>query len=403
MVDKRRKVLFVDDQPNVLQGLKRAMRSLSKSWDLYFVSSAQEAIELMEKEPIDAVVTDMCMPNMNGSKLLRYVIERFPKTVRIVLSGYSSPKTVMDLIGVTHQYLPKPCDAETLKRTVERALAMRDILDNEEIKALLSRLDRLPSLPSLYSELVAELDSPDASIKRVGEIISKDVAMVAKILHLVNSAFFGLVRRVSSPTQAVALLGLDTIKALVLSIKVFSQFDAQKIKVFSLDKLWMHSVSVGSLARNIAKLEGCDRQEIDDSFMAGLLHDLGKLVLADNMPDQYAEAIEIARREGIPYHEAERRVFSASHAEVGACLLGLWGLPEPLIEAVWLHHNPSRSPIRSFSALTAVHIADVLAARTLHPSIEGCQPEMDADYISALGLSERMSAWEEECQKIAEG
>jgi len=375
--------------------------SLRDEWEIYFAGSGREALELMEREPIDVVVSDMCMPGMSGAELLSEVMRKYPKTVRIILSGYSSPKTIMDLVGVTHQYLSKPCDAEALKRAVHRAFLVRNMLANEDLKKLLSQLDKIPSLPSLYYELVDELNSPSASIQRIGEIVSKDVAMTAKILQLVNSAFFGLVRHVSSPAQAVALLGLDTVKALVLSIKVFSQFDERKVKAFSIDKLWDHSIAVGSFARVIAKSEGMERQAVDDSFMAGLLHDVGKLVLADNLTGQYAEVLNRARERRLPPYELERRVFGATHAEVGAYLLGLWGLPDSIVEAVSFHHRPRKAIARAFSALTSVHVADVLASQMFHPSTDGCLPEFDSEYISALGLSDRLPIWEKNCRQIA--
>ena len=249
------------------------------------------------------------------------------------------------------------------------------------------------------SKLLDELQSEDSSIQKIGKIITKDIAMASKVLQLVNSAFFGIPRHISDPHQAVNLLGLDTIKALVLTTEVFSKFDQEKLAGFDIEALWNHSIITGELVKRIAKKEGLAKQLIDDAFMAGLLHDIGKLVLADNFPDKYKDVLELVAKEKTGLTEAENKLLGASHAEVGAYLLGLWGLPDPIIEAVAFHHNPRNCPIQGFTPLVAVHVGNALEHEDdLEP--QSADPIFDYDYIRELGFSERINAWKDICAQM---
>ena len=394
------RILFVDDEPKVLQGLQRMLRPMQQEWEMAFSESGKEALEILEKEPFDVVVSDMRMPGMDGAQLLNEVNKRYPKTVRFILSGHSDREMILKSVGPTHQYLTKPSDPEALKAVLKRALALRELLNNEVLKRLISRLKSLPSLPSLYVEVMKELQSPDSSVQKVGKIISQDMGMTAKILQLINSAFFGLPRQISSPEQAVGLLGLDTIRALVLSTHVFSQFDEAKLPGFHLTALWDHCVAVGSCANRIAKSEKAEKKSIDDALTAGLLHDSGKLVLATNLPDLYQEVLYMVDKQETNLLEAEKETFGTTHAEVGAYLLGLWGLPDPIVEAVAFHHHPNKCLSQAFSSLTAVHVANVLDHEERIDVESSSRSKIDLDYLSKLDIVDRLPAWRKACKAL---
>jgi len=285
--DRKRWLLFVDDEPLVLKGLERMMRSMRREWEMRFVSSGSEALKIMHRQSFDAIISDMRMPGMDGAQLLTEVMKSHPDAVRIILSGQLDQEMTMKTVRSAHQHLAKPCEPEILKSTLAQAFALRDILLNDNLKKLVSRIESLPSLPSLYLEIMEELQSANTSFQKVGEIIAKDVGMTAKILQMVNSAFFGLYRRISKPQEAVSLLGFETIKSLVLTAKIFSQFDQKKLVEFSLDELWTHSMLTGLFAKTISQTESNMGEGSDDAYLAGLLHDLGKLVLAQNLSDLY--------------------------------------------------------------------------------------------------------------------
>jgi len=389
----QKRILFVDDEVNVLQGLRRMLNAMRHEWDMVFVESGQEALALLAQAPCDVIVSDMRMPGMDGTQLLTQVMKRFPLTVRIILSGYADSSIILKAVGPVHQYLAKPCDAATLQVTVARACALRSLLADPALQGLIAGMQTLPSLPTLYLEVLEAVQDPHGSLERVGDIMSRDISMTAKMLQLVNSAFFGLRRHVASPGEAVKLLGLDTIKALVLSVQIFSHFDHQQKGAFALDVLWQHSLATGTCAKRIAQEEQQDRHVVDHAFMAGLLHDIGKLVLAANLPDRYSAALVQAQAQGTAVWEAERALLGTTHAEVGAYLLGLWGLPDAIVEALAFHHCPSACPEQRFSPLTAVHIANALVHTEDSTEAGGMPATLDSAYVAQLGLSERLSTW----------
>lgn len=392
-----RRILFVDDEPNILLGLQRMLRSVRHEWDMTFVGSGQEALQILEKSTYDVVVSDMRMPVMDGAQLLAEVQRLYPQTIRIILSGYSNQELILKSVGPVHQFLAKPCDAEEIKGTVARACALREMVSDKGLERLVSRLQTLPSVPSLYTAVVKELQNPNSSLKQIGEIISRDVGMAAKILQLVNSAFFGLRNHVSSPAEAVSLLGLDIVKALVLSVHIFSQYPGSRLSSFSIDELWLHSMKVGSNSQSISKRESQDRSASDDALMAGLLHDSGKVVLAANLPAQYGSAMSLANEKGICLEAAEREVLGTSHAEVGGYLLGLWGLPGPIVEAVSFHHHPGKSLGQTFAPLTAVHAANALDHEKTNDPTHGKASPIDMDYLLSVKMAGRIPEWEKIC------
>ncbi len=224
----KKQILFVDDEIDLLQGLRRMLRGMRNVWSMSFASSGEEALNLMADIDIDVIVSDLQMPGMDGIELLRTIREQHPNCIRIVLSGQSNIETVMHLVGIAHQYLSKPCDTELLKSTIKRSCTLREAVTNKSIMNIIANIDTVPSLPSVYTELIEELQSENSSMVKIGDIVSRDVGMTAKILKLVNSSYFGLPRHVSSPTDATILLGVETITSLVLSAHVFSQFDLKK-------------------------------------------------------------------------------------------------------------------------------------------------------------------------------
>lgn len=390
-------LLFVDDEFRVLQGLQRQLHGMRNAWQMNFIEGGKKALEFLAANPVDVIVTDMMMPGMDGAELLTEVMKRHPAIIRIVLSGHTDREAILRLVGPAHQYLSKPCNADELRGAIARAFAMRDLLANEQLKQLATRTKSLPALPALYLQLMEELKKEDSSVERISEIISQDLGMTSKILQLVNSAFFGLSQQMADIQEAVIYLGIATIRALVLSIEVFSQFDEKKIKGFSIAALSHHCWMTGSLARTIAKLEHCDAKMEDQYFLAGLLHDVGQLVLASGIPDEYGRLLEDVRLHGKSISEAELAQFNTTHAEVGGYLLGLWGLPNPIVEAVSLHHRPDSSAVHGFSPVIAVHVANAFAHDLTHTHPDWPGNDLHENCLANFGLSQRLELWKSHC------
>jgi HD-like signal output (HDOD) protein len=380
-----RRVLFVDDEPNILSGMRRLLHPFREEITPAFASSGAEALGILDKESFEVVVSDMRMPGMDGASLLTEVMKRWPNTVRIVLSGQSDKETILRSIGPTHQFLSKPCDSQTLLDTIRRSCALRDLLADARLQELVGRMTTLPTLPSVYAEIAAELQAGNASVAHIAGLVTQDLGMTAKVLQLVNSSYFGLPQRISEPRQAVSLLGLDALKALFLSTQVFTQFEGRDLGGFTLEESGNHAAQVGALARSIAMAENASSAMADDSLMAGLMHDVGKLVLAVNLPDQYAMIMRTASQEQVDVWEMEIEMLGLDHADVGVFLLGLWGLPDTVLEAIAFHHRPNSCLSQGFTATSAVHAADSL--------VRGRQP--DPGLMAVLGLADRVEAWKE--------
>jgi HD-like signal output (HDOD) protein len=245
----------------------------------------------------------------------------------------------------------------------------------------------------LYSAIVEKCQDSESGLEDIARIIASDLGMTAKILKLVNSAFFGLGRPIADVQEAVAYLGIETIKALVLTLHAFSQFEDSAAGSFSFPELWRHSMETAAAAKAIAQFEDADRKLMDEAFLSGMLHDTGKLVLAFNFPESYEASRRAAHAQGLPILAAEREAFGASHADVGGYLLGLWGLPVGVVEAIALHHTPQLSTAGEFGPLTAVHVANCLARESQpEPSLSG-RPELDLVYLETLGLAGRIDGW----------
>jgi HD-like signal output (HDOD) protein len=388
----KKRILFVDDEALVLEGLRRMLRSMRAEWDMEFVESAEAALCSLGHRAADVIVSDMRMPRTNGAELLAEVMKRHPSTVRLILSGYADKDLILKCVGSTHQYLAKPCDAESLKATVARASNLESALHHGRLKSLVCQLNRLPSVPDLYLRVVEQASRADSSIEALAGLIGRDIGMTAQVLKLANSAFFGLPRRLASAEEAVAYLGLETIKSLILSIHAFCQFENAQGGPLKIETLWRHSLQVASLAKRISKLEGQDANAADEAFTSGLLHDVGKLVLAVNLPKEYTEATRLAKS-GLEIPLAEHQVFGANHADVGGYLLGLWGLPVPVVEAVALHHSPSRATHTVFSPLTSVHAANVLDWEQSSRANGAPAPQMDVNHLKVAGVSSRVAVW----------
>lgn len=362
-------ILFVDDEQEFINSLKRQIKYVSEEWNPFFAENGKEALELLEKQPIDIILTDIYMPGMDGEQLLNTVKEKYPQTIRLILTGQPDNEKALQATRYAHQVIEKPFDYENLKLRIEKSLFLKNYLQNDNLTKQITGIGNLPSLPSLFIKLEKVLKTPDVSMQKVGEIISQDIAMTAKILQMVNSGFYSLPAKISNPYQAVQMLGINIIKSIVLYLNLFSTANTPKDIPFSLDDLWNHSYRVGIASRELLRKQVNDRQMLDDAFVAGILHDIGKLVLL-KVKDYYKMVYDKMRDKGMNFLMAEYELFGTSHAEVGAYLLSVWGLPYSIIEAVAFHHIPSLINENEFSVLSSVHLANAFVHLTKNLDIQ---------------------------------
>ena len=390
-----KRILFVDDETRVLEGLQRTFRNQRRHWEMSFASGGEEALRRLDETPFDVIVTDMRMPGMDGASLLEIVRERFPGIIRIVLSGYFDTGTALRAVPLAHQFLVKPCDPRRLQSMIERLCGYQDVLEDEATRRMVNAIGNLPALPRTSAALRKAVENPDTPLEHIAAIVEQDVAITAKVMQLVNSALFGTGREVSTVSHAVRCLGIDLLRQLVLSVEIFQAFRGiPSIAGFSLDALENHARSVA----RIVSLLPLPNPLRSSAVMAALLHDTGKLILASRLPQEFARAIERSVRANEPLHVVERDLFGTTHAEVGAYLLGLWGLPDNVVEAVRYHHCPGSQGTagEGLNLVAAIHVADALDYDVFPEARAGPGPpncELNFDYLNSLGISGDIPRW----------
>ncbi len=395
-------VLFVDDERLVLDSLSRALRPMRKTLKMYFATSGEEALEIMEQSPVDLIISDMRMPGMDGATLLKEVKKRHPETIRIVLTGQADDEATYRAVCVAHQFLMKPCQPDLLKTVIKRSCMLHALMTHPLLKQAISGIESLPSLPSMYIEIQNKINDPESTVDDIGGIIEKDISMSAKVLQLVNSAFFGYYKNIESPSKAVHLLGLDIIKSLVLTLKVFSQYENAPLSKEFLTNLWNHSFETAVFARAIMENVANEKEKADNAFTAGLLHDLGKLVLAASMPKKYQKVLEMASTRKKELRKVEFKAFSASHAEVGGYLSGIWGLPGDIVEALTFHHRPHQYPNGKNSLPAIISLADMFSHQMNPVQCQGDIPNFSRERMQLLANEERIKQWRSKCEEIKE-
>jgi HD-like signal output (HDOD) protein/CheY-like chemotaxis protein len=375
------RILFVDDEAHVLDGLRRAMRSMRSVWDSRFAASGVEALVELAREPVDVLVSDMRMPGLDGAQLLNEVKRKYPGTIRFILSGHAEPSAVIQAAATAHQYLAKPCDTHVLKTAIGRAQQLKDLVSNPEIAAWTGAAEALPSLPAAYQRIVACLKRGDSSVADVAGVVEGDLAISTMLLKLANSAFFGTGQHVRTTQRAVSFLGIDNVAALVMAQGLFKPPARPFRGELDLAALWQHSLRTASIARSLAMHQKWAAVRADDAFLAGLLHDLGHLVIATASP-----------------RDRDLAEPAVDHAQVGAYLIGLWGFPDDLIEAIAFHHHPTRATAR-VTALPGVALPGLLHAANLLADADSAalDPKIlsgaDAEFFATPGMLERWAEW----------
>jgi HD-like signal output (HDOD) protein len=368
---------------------------LEPEWHVTSVASGMAALAEMQRQPHDVVVACSDLPELDGAELLNHIRVAYPKTIRFITAVADIRERAIGHVVGGHQFIAKPFDKTTLKSTIERSISADSLVVNATMRELVGRIRTFPTIPSLYLEVTNALNKPDVTTEEIGAIIGKDMAMTTKMLQVLNSAYFSLPQAITNPAEAVGILGFDTVKSLIISVKLMSEYDKIKPVYFSIDNIWRHSTNVAWIAKEFAFVEGGDAAIAASAYTAGLMHDLGKVILAANFDQQYSGAYTLARKQQMPLWEVEKEIFGASHGEIGAYLFGLWGMPQDIIEAAALHHHPSQASKITFSPLTAVHVANALEYANNSNPDDVVAPALDLQYLGELGLADRLDDWRE--------
>jgi HD-like signal output (HDOD) protein len=358
----KRRILFVDDEAAVMQGLRSVLRPQRHEWDMTFAIGGPAGLTEVQQNAFDVVVTDMRMPILDGAELLRQTKELQPRAVRIVLSGQTDADSAMKTVFTAHQFLAKPCDVEKLRSVVKRACDLNELVTGDELRALAGDVSILPAAPQTYLAISQALANPTCGIGDVAAIVEREPSLCAKVLQVVNSAFFGLPRAVSSIRQATNYLGTLALRNLTLAMEIVAASSRAKLPLSNqaLLDFQTNSLLVGLLGRHYY---AGDRRRADEAFIAGMLRDMGHLVLA---------ARGVAAEPD-------------SHAALSAYLLGLWGIPHNVLEPVAFHENPERVEHETLEVVDVVHLCDRIAAELCPSPFQPPPAPVDLERLVRLG------------------
>ncbi|MEM7261398.1 MAG: response regulator [Planctomycetota bacterium] len=384
---EKSRILFVDDDQAILDGLRRMLRSLRARWDLRFACGGRAGLEALDRDPPDVLVTDMRMPEIDGTALLTHAQEHHPQVVRIILSGHTELESALRTLPVAHRFLTKPCDPAELESAIDRACCLNATLEATRVRRFVRSLGSIPGAPEVYRQVIDELGEKDPRVRNLARIVEQDMGLCARILQLVNSAYFSLPRQITSIEAAIAYLGTSMMKNLVLSFEAHRWLDTRPLpRSFSPHAIQRRSLLTAKVSGRLLP----DKQRQEEAFTASMLIDVGQLLLATVIGDEYETVVTRSAQEKTPLHQLETEALGVNHAEVGAYLFGLWGLPYSIVEAVAYHHTPSATPGEEFDVLGAVHVADCIVRGRAGQSNDD-EAELDTAYLERVGLSEPLS------------
>jgi HD-like signal output (HDOD) protein/ActR/RegA family two-component response regulator len=394
----KKRILFVGEDQVLYQEFQAHCAGPESAWTVQHARTEEEALALCHQQTTAAVVADVHLNGKSGKDLLDAFMRRQPKALRIIISDLADVASTMKCIGHAHHHVLKPCSAQTLLQVLEQAFAQEAWLPSEPVQGFIAQMRQVPSPIKAYQQIVQEMKSPTCSLEKIGTLVAQDPAVAAKVLQLANSTVFGREHNVVNPAEAIGFIGLETTKAVVLLAHTFSSFDNLRLAQFSIEDLWRHSVDVGRMAKRVVALENAGEDMAEQAFAAGLLHDIGKLLFAANLPGLFSKVLRLSREQHCNLWEAEAQVLpSVGHAELGAAVLGIWGLPKSIIEAVALHHSPWRQRSHKFSPVTAVHVANILDHEA-HPDPAIIMPSLiNTSYLADMRLAARVEEWRQGC------
>jgi HD-like signal output (HDOD) protein len=389
-------IVFVDDERELLDGLRARLYKHRNSWNMQFVESGEAALKIFEKEHVDLIVSDVRMPGMDGGQLLTAVKQKWPEAIRIIVSGYSDPTQAVRLTSLAHQYLAKPCEDRQVENVIERCFNLHALLNQESLRNVVGRVAKLPAMPKTYARLQQALAQPNVTAALVGDIVNSDAAIATKVLQITNSAFFRLRKPMVRVKDAVTYLGFATVRNLVLCAEIFAEWKVSpELPDIDPQDLQRHAQYSAAACKVLAG----GRVAPDDAWLAGLVHDIGYWVLIQECPHELAQAMKLSRDSGQPLYDCELETIGATHAQFGAYLLGLWGLPYPIVEAVAMHHTPGAVTWEGYDLLRALTVShSLLTPNAAHATPLGHQDSgIDEGYFSKLNAP---FDWEEARQRV---
>jgi len=386
-------IYIVDDQSAVLETAVLILRGFDSQWEVTGFSTPLEALAAVKLKAPDLILSDQLMPGMLGSQLLEEVRQVAPAVIRVIMSGYVSLNK-LTLITSAHQYMAKPFDIIRLRELVQRSFAAQDRIVNKGLQSVATSLRSIPSLPQVHQSLLAEMEDDRTGSSAIARMVAEDPGLSIKVLQLANSPLFGQGYLIANPNDAVMCLGTEMLAAIVLSQSLFRHYEKLSLADLDLPRVWNHCWETAALAQHLCRLKGLQRRKGEEAFLAALLHEAGRFILVDNFPEQFAVACRSARLTKSPLAPRLLETFQTTPAQLTAYLMELWGMPAEVITALSLLDNPQQEPGGAFSLVSALYIADHIAARKAPPDDFGVE-EWNMAYLRTIGCQDDIPLWED--------
>jgi len=391
-VTMKRCIYVVDDEAEVTDTAVLIMRGMDSQWEVTGFKDPLEALAAVRAKAPDLILADQLMPQMQGSQLLEQVRAVSPKTIRIIMSAHAGLNK-LTLITSAHQYIAKPFDTIELRRVIGRSFAAQGRLEDSDLQAVATSLRSIPSLPGTYDALLRELRNDRNATTNIARLVAQDPGLTAKVLQLANSPLFGQHYLIDSPIEAVMCLGTDMIAAVVLAQSLFHHYESVSAAAMDWRKVWSHCWHTAYLTQHVCREMKFTRIAGEEAFLAGLLHETGRFVLADNYPERFRAACQGAEKMASPLVPRLREVFRASPYQVAAYILELWGMPANAIGAIAAQDAPAADQANGFTLASVLYVADGIASRQAPPDAFALE-EWDSAYLKAVGCLESIPEWE---------
>ena len=394
----KRRILFLVKNPADVPNFS----DFRLEWEVNIALNSENALQALLRDPFEAVIFEANFSGQLDLSFLAAASARAPQVSRLLLCDLADIKSVKN-DGTVQQFLVRPTAAEAVISAALRARLLNNWMSDPALKQLFVQMRKLPSIPAIYFRLLELMKSPDTDMDDIGKAIANDPGLTVRVLQMANSPFLGLGRSISNAAEAVGFLGIERTKSLVLLAQAFSMGAEAQQAAFPVDKLWRHSLLTGDFARRIARTEMREARIAEESYTGGVLHDVGKLMLAANLPKEYGSVLRRSQNENRSVDAIEREVLGSTHAELGACALTVWGLPAGIVEAIAYHHQPDKNPSKMFSPTVAVHAANAIAHELHAEPGEPSAGKLDKYHLDDLGFAKRTDSWRELCREANTG
>lgn len=349
-----KKILFVDDEIQILKALNRIL--MDTDYEVYTAESGQSALEFLENESVDLIITDMRMPYMDGYELLSQVKKLYPKIIRIILSGYSDEKVVFNALqkNIAKLYIMKPWDNDKLLTVIEQVFKTEEILTSINLLALINGTEHLPTIEESYQRILQMIDK-EVDMATIAQEIERDQSIASKILHVANSAYYNA--KTGSLKQAVTYIGIQNTRNLVLTTSIIEGFKSSGPIRERVENIWNHAFTTNKLLAFIYQ-KHLNKKLPDSLSSAGLLHNIGLVLLLSNFGQDYLKLLLNARLQKKSISELELEQFKVTHNEAGSYLLNWWEFPYEIVEATMYHHTPLDERVTNRELVCALHVAE---------------------------------------------